>query len=141
MAVSYADKFTTTPLYNERYSDFRTNFDKNFGTGDIARLTNEDSIYTSLKNIVFTRKGERPFFPEFGCNITAILFENYTRFTRKALETEVRTAIENFEPRVTVLKVLVNGNPDNNSVDLELYFTILNRPETYSVSFLLSRIR
>lgn len=141
MAVSYADKFTSTPLYNERYSDFRTNFDKNFGTGDLARLTNEDSIYTSLKNIIFTRKGERPFFPEFGCNITSILFENYNRFTQKALETEVRTAVENFEPRVSIIKVLVNGNPDNNTVDLELYFTVLNKPETYNVSFLLSRIR
>lgn len=141
MAVSYADKFTSTSLYNERYSDFRTNFDKNFGTGDLARLTNEDSIYTSLKNIVFTRKGERPFFPEFGCNITSILFENYNRFTQKTIETEVRTAIENFEPRVSILKVLVNGDPDNNTVDLELYFTVINRPETYSVSFLLSRIR
>lgn len=141
MAVAYADKFTTTPLYIERYSDFRTNFDKNFGTGDLARLTNEDSIYTSLKNIVFTRKGERPFFPEFGCNITSILFENYNRFTQKALETEVRTAIENFEPRVSILKVGINGRPDNNAVDLDLYFTVLNRPETYSVSFLLSRIR
>jgi phage baseplate assembly protein W len=141
MAASYADKFTSTSLYNERYSDFRTNFDKNFGTGDLARLTNEDSIYSSLKNIVLTRKGERPFFPEFGCNITSMLFENYTRFTQKAIETEVRTAVENFEPRVSILKVLVNGDPDNNSVDLELYFTIINRPETYSVSFLLSRIR
>lgn len=141
MAVSYADKFTTTPLYNERYSDFRTNFDKNFGTGDLARLTNEDSIYTSLKNIVFTRKGERPFFPEFGCNITSILFENYNRFTQKTIQTEVKTAIENFEPRVSIIKVVVNGSPDSNSVDLDLYFTIINRPETYSVSFLLSRIR
>ena len=141
MAVKYADKFTTTPLYNERYSDFRTNLDKNFGTGDLARITNEDSIYTSLRNIVLTRKGERPFFPEFGCNITSILFENYTNFTQKALETEVRTAIENFEPRVKVIKAVVSGNSDSNNVSLDLYFTIINRPETFTVSFLLSRIR
>ena len=141
MAVSYADKFTTTTLYNERYSDFRTNFDRNFGTGDLARVTNEESIYTSLKNIVFTRKGERPFFPEFGCNITSVLFENYNRFTQRTIETEVKTAIENFEPRVSVIKVVVDGKPDNNTVNLNLYFTIINRPETLSVSFLLSRIR
>lgn len=141
MAVSYADKFTTTSLYTERYSDFRTNFDKNFGTGDLVRLTNEDSIYTSLKNIVLTRKGERPFFPEFGCNITSLMFENYNVFTRKTIETEVRTAIENFESRVSLIKVVVDGSPDSNSVSLNLYFTIINRPETYSVSFLLSRIR
>jgi phage baseplate assembly protein W len=141
MAVAYADKFTNTSLYNERYSDFRTNLDKNFGTGDLARITNEESIYTSLRNIVLTRKGERPFFPEFGCNITSILFENYTRFTQKAIETEVKTAIQNFEPRVRVQKVIVDGRPDDNAVNLDLYFTIINRPETFTLSFLLSRIR
>lgn len=141
MAVSYADKFTTTPLYNERYSDFYTNFNKNFGSGDVARLTNDDSIYSTLKNIIMTRKGERPFFPEFGCNVMGLLFENYNQFTEKTLETEVRTAIENFEPRVGLLKVVIDGNPDSNQVSLILYFTIINRPETFSVSFLLSRIR
>lgn len=141
MAVQYADKFTTTSLYTERYSDFRTNLDKNFGTGDLARITNEDAIYTSLKNIVMTRKGERPFYPEFGCNITALLFENYNTFTQKAMETEIKTAIENFEPRVQLLKAVVNGNPDNNSVAVDIYFTIINRPETLNLSFLLSRIR
>ena len=141
MAVTYADKFTVTELYNERYSDFYTNFNKNFGSGDLARITNEDSIYSALKNIIMTRKGERPFFPEFGCNVMGLLFENYNQFTEKTLETEVRTAIENFEPRVSLLRLVIDGDPDSNKVSLILYFTILNRPETFSVSFLLSRIR
>lgn len=141
MAVSYADKFTTTPLYNERYSDFYTNLNKNFGSGDLARLTNDESIYNTLKNIIMTRKGERPFFPEFGCNVMGLLFENYNQFTEKTLETEIRTAIENFEPRVSLLRVVIDGDPDSNKVSLILYFTIINRPEINSVSFLLSRIR
>lgn len=141
MAVTYADKFTVTELYNERYSDFYTNFNKNFGSGDLARITNDESIYSALKNIIMTRKGERPFFPEFGCNVMGLLFENYNQFTEKTLETEVRTAIENFEPRVSLLRLVIDGDPDSNKVSLILYFTILNRPETFSVSFLLSRIR
>lgn len=141
MAVSYLDKFTTSSLYNERYSDFYINFNRNIGSGDIARLTNEDAIYSTLKNIVLTKKGERPFFPEFGCNIMGLLFENYDEFTRKTVEAEVRTAIENFEPRVSLIKMVVDGNPDSNKVSIVLYFTIINKPETYSVGFLLSRIR
>lgn len=141
MAVSYADKYTTTPLYNERYSDFYLNLDKNFGTKDIARQTNEQAIFSSLKNIILTRKGERPFFPDFGCNISSLLFENLNQFTQRAAETEVRTAIENFEPRVSLIRLLVNGQPDNNTMDISLYFTIINRPETFSINFLLSRIR
>ncbi len=142
MAVTtYADKFTVTQLQSERYSDIYTNFDKNFGTGDLARLTNEEAVIRSLKNIVLTRKGERPFFPEFGCNLTGLLFENLTEFTKKAIETEIVTAIENFEPRVRTVKVTVNDESDRNSVTLDLYFTLINSIEPLSVSFLLSRIR
>jgi phage baseplate assembly protein W len=139
--TSYADKFTTTPLRNERYSDFYNNFSKNFGTKDLARLTNEDSIINSLKNIVLTKRGERPFFPEFGCNISGLLFENFSKFTTDAIETEIRTAIENFEPRIRTIKVKAIEAQDDHSIEIQLFFTTINNPENISISFFLSRIR
>lgn len=141
MATSYADKFTVTPLISERYSDFYNTFSKNFGTKDLARLTNEDSIINSLKNIIQTRKGERPFQPEFGCNIAGLLFENFSKFTTDAIETEIRTAVENFEPRVRTIKVKAIETQDNHSIELQLFFTTINNSENISISFFLSRIR
>ena len=141
MATAYADKFTTTPLISERYSDFYLNFNKSFGTGDLARQTNEDSIISSLKNIILTRKGERPFFPEFGCNVSGLLFENFTQFTADAIETEIRTAVENFEPRVKTIKVTAKESIDSNQIELILFFTTINNPEDISISFFLTRIR
>ena len=141
MATSYADKFTVTPLRSERYSDFYNSFSKNFGTKDLARLTNEDSIINSLKNIILTRKGERPFYPDFGCNISGLLFEDFSKFTTDAIETEIRTAVENFEPRVKTLRVVVKETQDNNQIELQLYFTTINNSENVSISFFLSRIR
>jgi phage baseplate assembly protein W len=141
MATSYADKFTTTPLRSERYSDFYNNFSKNFGTKDLARLTNEDSVINSLKNIILTRKGERPFQPDFGCNISGLLFENFSKFTTEAIETEIRTAVENFEPRIKTIKVNAIESQDNHSIELQLFFTTINNPENISISFFLSRIR
>lgn len=141
MATSYADKFTVTSLRSERYSDFYNSFSKNFGTKDLARLTNEDSIINSLKNIILTRKGERPFFPEFGCNISGLLFENFSKFTTDAIETEIKTAVENFEPRIKTIKVKAIEFPDNHSIELQLFFTTINNPENISISFFLSRIR
>ena len=141
MATAYADKFTTTPLVSERYSDFYLNFNKSFGTGDLARQTNEDSIISSLKNIILTRKGERPFFPEFGCNVSGLLFENFTQFTADAIETEIRTAVENFEPRVKTIKVTAKESIDSNQIELILFFTTINNPEDISISFFLTRIR
>lgn len=141
MAISYADKFTVTPLRAERYSDFYNNFNKNFGTKDLARITNEDSIINSLKNLIQTRKGERPFFPEFGCNISGLLFENFSQFTTDSIETEIKTAVENFEPRIKTIRVNAVESQDNHSIELQMFFTTINNPENISISFLLSRIR
>lgn len=140
-APSFADKFTTTPLVSERYSDFYINLNRNYGTKDIARQTNDQAIISALKNIIFTRKGERPFQPEFGCDVLNMLFENFNHFTAETLQTEVRTAVENFEPRVQTIDVAVEEDQDNHAFTMYLYFTTINNPETTSVSFLLTRIR
>jgi phage baseplate assembly protein W len=139
--MAYADKFTVTSLKTERYSDFYNNLDKNFGSGDLARKTNEDSIVNSLKNIIFTNKGERPFFPEFGCNIRGLLFENFSQFLAETIKSEIQTAVQNFEPRITTLNITVKDDSDNNGFRLHLYFTTINNTETASVNFLLRRIR
>jgi len=141
MASSYADKFTTTSIVSDRYSDFYNNLNINFGTKDLARITNEQSIINSLKNIILTKKGERVFQPNFGCNISGLLFENFSKITNDAIETEIRTAVENFEPRVKTIKVTVVESLDNHSIELQLYFTTINNPENVSISFFLSRIR
>ena len=140
-AISYADRFTVTQLVSERYSDLYNNLDKNFGTRDLARLTNEDSIINSLKNIILTKKGERPFYPEFGCNISGLLFENFSKFTHDAIETEIKTAVQNFEPRIKTIRVTAVEDQEDHSIELQLYFTTINNPNNISISFLLSRLR
>ena len=139
--LTYADKFKIINSRSERYSDFYTNLDKNFGTKDLARLTDDDSVIQSIKNIIFTKKGERPFFPQFGCNVSSLLFENYNEFTFEAIKTEIRTAIENFEPRAKVDKIVIQESEQEHGVSAFIYFNTINTPEPIVLSFLLSRIR
>ena len=141
MAVSYADKFTVTKVKSDRYSDFYKNFNKNFGSKDLAKQTGDDAIIGSLRNIIFTRKGERPFNPEFGCNIQNLLFENFNNFVAKSIETEIRSSIENFEPRVQLNDVSVLQGSDEHSAEVYIRFTTINRSEPLTVSFLLTRLR
>jgi phage baseplate assembly protein W len=142
MAVtSFADKYTATGLVGERYSDFYLNFSTNRGTKDLARLTDENAIIRSIKNIVLTRKGEKPFFPQYGCNILSMLFENFNEFTASTLETEIETAIQNFEPRVQTVRVSAQNNIDRNEVYVTIYFNTINSTETISINVLLTRIR
>ena len=141
MATSYADKFTVTGVKSDRYSDFYKNFNRNFGTKDIAKQTGDDAVISSIRNIIFTRRGERPFNPEFGCSLSNLLFENYDRFVAKNIETEIISAVENFEPRCKIENVSVIQGSDENSVEVYIRFTTINRSEPLTISFLLTRIR
>ena len=71
----------------------------------------------------------------------SLLFEDFSKFTTDAIETEIRTAVENFEPRVKTLRVVVKETQDNKQIELQLYFTTINNSENVSISFFLSRIR
>ena len=41
-----------------------------------SSYTTEEQTLSNLKNLLLTRKGERPFQPEFGTEIYSLLFEN-----------------------------------------------------------------
>jgi phage baseplate assembly protein W len=141
MAVSYADKFTVTELRSERYSDFYNNFNKNYGTKDIARITNDNAVINSIKNIVFTNKGERLYNPDFGTNVYKLLFENFSKFTSDTLRTDIITAIENYEPRAKINNVYVEQDIDNHGIVITLSFNTINSSDPITTSFLLRRIR
>ena len=44
-------------------------------TGDIAFLSDVESVKRSIRNLVNTNFYEKPFHPEIGSNIRSILFE------------------------------------------------------------------
>ena len=42
-------------------------------------FTTEEQAISNLKNLLLTRKGERPFQPLFGTDVPSFLFENITK--------------------------------------------------------------
>ena len=75
-------------------------FQSNPLTKDLIVLKNENAIARSIKNIVFTNPGEKPFQPNFGSRITESLFENIDDITALEIESELRESIQRQEPRV-----------------------------------------
>lgn len=141
MAIFKSDKYTSTTKKQERYSDFKINFDVHPGTSDLARNVNEEAIKRSVRNIIMTRKGERLFQPIFGSDVTSLLFEPISPETEMLLAEYIRTALENFEPRITINNLTVSGQLDNNAYSVTLVFSTINTPKPVLVEFLLSRIR
>jgi len=133
----------STPQISKKivYSDFYNNFDKQDIKNDIKVLENEESIKTSIKNLLFTDRGERFFNPTFGSDIKKMLFENFTASTEQVTKDLIKTAIKNFEPRVDVIDLKVLGNPDKNSMSLTLLFSVINKSEIVTLELILNRVR
>ena len=80
----------------------------------------------AVRNLVSTRKGERPFEPDFGINIADFLFELMDDAASLQLLTEIFDAVNVFEPRVTVdtQRSEVNPDPDTHTFAVNVFFTI-----------------
>lgn len=132
-----------TPLSTKRilYSDFHKDLTINPLSSDLAIKTNEESIKESLRNLVLTDRGERPFQPNLGSDIRASLFENATPVALKIIEERVRDVINNFEPRVSLIDVDVVSLYDDNKVEIVIYFYVKNREDQLSVKIFIEKVR
>ncbi len=110
---------------SQGFKDISMTFQTNPLTKDLIVLKNENAIARSVKNIVFTVPGEKPFNPEFGSRISESLFENIDDITASQIETELRDSINRFEPRVSITKLVVNANIDENGFDVTLIYDII----------------
>ena len=109
---------------NRKFKDLSMSFKTNPLNDDLIGLKNTNAIARSLKNIVFTQPGEKFFNPDFGSRITESLFDNVDDVSALAIEDEIRSSIINFEPRVNLLDVSVNPNPDDNEMNVVIQYEV-----------------
>jgi phage baseplate assembly protein W len=89
----------------------------------------KDQIKSNLINLLLTNKGERVLNPEFGSDLKKILFEQITPSTEDNIRNTINTAINIYVPEVTVDEIIINNNPDNNTINITVNY-ILNLPGT-----------
>lgn len=123
------------------YSDIDFTFTKKPVVGDVALSYDELAVVRSIRNLLLTKYYERPFNPEIGSNIDAILFEPITPVTATSLEKEIELVIKNYEKRAKLKEILIVPYPDKNSYDVTISFYIENATLPTSVTLLLERNR
>lgn len=136
--VAKRDRYTARTAI-VKYSDFGGNLESS--SGDVYKITNESAVRESLRNIVSTNKGERFFNPFFGCDIRQLLFENFDPSTESAIKGAITTAIEENEPRVSLLEVNLTPVVDLNAMVVTLIFRVINNPTIQSIDIILNRAR
>src|SRR3954449_1599091 len=73
--------------------------------GGIALAHDETDVDQAIELILSTAPGERPMRPEFGCGVHDFVFDTIDAGTVARMETEIRSALDRWEPRIDVLSV------------------------------------
>ena len=107
------------------FKDLSASFQTNPLSNDLIALKNESAIARSVRNLILTGQGESPFQPVLGTGVSRLLFENMDKLTASAIRSELRTTIENYEPRVEINEIIVEPNPEGNAMDVTLQYFII----------------
>ena len=107
-------------------------------TNDVVTISNEDAIKRSVKNIIFTILGEKPFSPTFGSVINEALFELNTNLGEVRVSDEIKSSLVNNEPRINNVSVDTTIPPDTNEMNCTVQYDIVGLPgPTQEVAVLL----
>ena len=134
--------YDSQQLRSRGFRDISLSFEPHPVTKDITILRDTACIRTSVNNIVQTIRGERFFDELFGSNVRSSFFEFVDFAASASIETEIREAIQNFEPRVSELDVTVDRIPDDNTFEVTLVFSLIGEAAPrQSYTFLLESTR
>ena len=126
---------------NVNYKDLDLDFGRNVVTNDVNKLTNVEAVKRSVRNLINTSHFERPFHPEIGSDVRALLFENMTPLTALNLQRKVQEVLVNFEPRIRLVQIYATPDYDGNSYQLSVYFYVIGTTELVTVQTFLERLR
>ena len=115
-------------MASRAFKDINLSFKRHPVTNDVVTIRNEDAIKRSVKNIVFTILGEKPFEPNFGSAINESLFELNTSLNEVRIEDEIKSSLLNYEPRIANTEVTVSVYPDSNEMNATVQYDIVGIP-------------
>ena len=123
------------------YKDLDLDFGRNTVTNDVNKLTDVEAVKRSVRNLINTNHFERPFHPEIGGNVRALLFENMTPLTALNLQRKIEEVLNNFEPRANITQILADPDIDRNGYRLEIKFYVIGIQNPITVETFLERLR
>lgn len=107
------------------FKDVSASFQVSALNYDLIALKNENAIARSLRNLVLTLPGEKPFNQNLGSNVSKSVFENMDNISATIIQSEIENTINNFEPRVKLLNVDVKPNYDDNEFNVTIQYEII----------------
>jgi phage baseplate assembly protein W len=95
-------------------------------------FTTKEQVKANLINYILTNKGERLFYPQFGGDLRASLFEPTTEFDSIAARLEKE--IVAYVPNIIIQDITVKKFPDENLVNIAISYSINNQPDNLVIN-------
>ena len=115
-------------MASRAFKDINLSFKRHPVTNDVVVIRDEDAIKRSVKNIIFTILGEKPFEPNFGSVISESLFDLNTSLNEVRVSDEIKQSLLNYEPRIDNIDVTVTVTPDTNEMNCTVQYEIVGLP-------------
>ncbi len=122
------------------YTDLDINLTAHPQSGDLVLKQDKEAIKRSLRNILLTNHYERPFKPSFGANLISELFEPNDAITIKSITKEIKSTIQELEPRCKIYDIFY-ADQDDNALNLTIHYGVTGSPEPQELTVLLKRVR
>ena len=110
---------------------------KQFISNDIKVDINENALKNSIKNCIYTKKGEKVLDPDFGMNLEVYLFEPLSESIGDSIGRKILSELSQQEPRINILRITVNVNYDNNSYGIMVFYEIPKINKKFNTDFIL----
>ena len=115
-------------MASRAFKDINLSFKRHPVTNDVLTVSDEDAIKRSVKNIIFTILGEKPFEPNFGSVISQSLFDLNTNLNEIRISDEIKQSLLNYEPRIDNIVVTSSVYPDSNELNCVVQYEIVGIP-------------
>ena len=112
-------------MASRAFKDINLSFKRHPVTNDVVVIRDEDAIKRSVKNIIFTILGEKPFDPFFGSVVNESLFDLNTNLSEIRISDEIKASLDNYEPRINNVDVSVSVLPDTNEMNCTVQYDIV----------------
>ena len=123
------------------FKDLNLDFQQNTATKDIQKITDAESVKRSVRNLINTNHYEKPFHPEIGSNLRAMLFELMTPQMNHVITKQIENLINNYEPRCRLVQVHTQQEFDRNGYAVQISFYVQNYQDPVVVESFLDRLR
>ena len=111
------------------FKDLSVTFKKHPVTDDLVIVKDKAAVAQSIKGLLLTRRGERPFQPDLGSGLQNLLFEPLDYGSGALIKKEIKETLNRYEPRISITKLMCYPDVSNNGYEVELEYFILGRED------------